>query len=142
MSLGGFGYSQSMYDAMSFGKSLYDTLFVVAAGNSGSDNNSSPTYPASYDLDNIISVAATDQNDNLAAFSNYGSSSVDVAAPGVNIYSTYLNFEQKFIEDFESASIPNLPSTFVNDWSLYNWQTANSTDNKFVKPNSGYNKFE
>src|SRR3989338_3581027 len=47
MSLGG-AYSQSIYDAMSFGKSLYDTLFVVAAGNSGSDNNSSPTYPASY----------------------------------------------------------------------------------------------
>lgn len=139
MSIGGGEYSQVIYDAMKFGISLHDTLFIVAAGNEGSNNDTTLSYPASYDLDNIISVAATDQNDNLAAFSNYGSSSVDVAAPGVNIYSTYLNFEQKFIEDFESASIPNLPSTFVNDWSLYNWQTANSTDNKFVKPNSGYN---
>jgi hypothetical protein len=60
-------------------------LFVAAAGNDGRDI---PVYPASYDLDNIISVAATDYDDNLALWSNYGSTSVDVAAPGVDIYST------------------------------------------------------
>jgi len=63
-------------------------LFVCAAGNSGTDNDVSPVYPASFDLPNVIAVAATDENDNLAAFSNYGTSSVDVAAPGANILST------------------------------------------------------
>ncbi|MFO0845201.1 MAG: S8 family serine peptidase [Gemmataceae bacterium] len=63
-------------------------IFVAAAGNSGSNNDSSPTYPASLPYDNVLSVAATDRNDNLAGFSNYGASSVDLAAPGVDILST------------------------------------------------------
>jgi hypothetical protein len=63
-------------------------LFVAAAGNGMKNIDTSPYYPASYDLDNIISVAATDQNDNLGMFSNYGAISVDLAAPGVGIYST------------------------------------------------------
>jgi subtilisin family serine protease len=74
-------------------------LFVAAAGNGGDDqtgdDNDSPLfaeYPASFDLPNILSVAATDQNDNLALFSNYGSTSVDVAAPGVDIVSTIPSF--------------------------------------------------
>jgi thermitase len=60
-------------------------LFVVAAGNTGTDNDVTPCYPAAYRLPNLISVAATDQNDRLAPFSNYGPVSVDLAAPGVNI---------------------------------------------------------
>lgn len=63
-------------------------LFVAAAGNSASDNDSKPHYPSNYNLSNIISVGATDDNDKLAYFSNYGAVSVDVAAPGVSIYST------------------------------------------------------
>ena len=55
------------------------------------DNDVMPFYPASYDLDNIISVAASDRNDRKASFSNYGLESVDVAAPGSSIYSCYLN---------------------------------------------------
>jgi subtilisin family serine protease len=65
-------------------------VFVVAAaGNSAANTDSNPFYPASYNLPNIISVAATDQRDNLAPFSNWGPSTVDVAAPGVTIYSTW-----------------------------------------------------
>ena len=72
-------------------------LFVAAAGNGdilghGIDNNEDPYdafYPASEDLDNIISVAASDDDDRLARFSNYGVTSVDIAAPGVSILSTY-----------------------------------------------------
>lgn len=63
-------------------------LFVAAAGNTSSNNNSNPVYPASLPLDNIISVASTDKKGNLAAFSNYGISSVDLAAPGHQITST------------------------------------------------------
>ena len=63
-------------------------LHLMAAGNSGTDNDSRPHYPSSYDLPNKIAVAATDHNDNLANFSCYGATSVDIAAPGVNILST------------------------------------------------------
>ena len=58
-------------------------LFVTSAGNNG---GSAYQYPAAYTLDNIVSVAASDRNDALAPFSNYGSDWVDLAAPGVDIY--------------------------------------------------------
>ena len=63
-------------------------IVVVAAGNSSSNNDFNPVYPASYPEDNIVVAAATDQNDALAGFSNRGFNSVDIGAPGVNIWST------------------------------------------------------
>ncbi|MGD0651289.1 MAG: S8 family serine peptidase, partial [Verrucomicrobiia bacterium] len=63
-------------------------VFCAAAGNESANNDATPTYPASYRLPNMIVVAATDQNDALADFSNYGITTVDLAAPGVNILST------------------------------------------------------
>ncbi|RPI85297.1 MAG: hypothetical protein EHM42_06820, partial [Planctomycetaceae bacterium] len=63
-------------------------IFVAAAGNSASNNDLSPFYPATYGLENMLSVAATDRNDNLATFSCYGATTVDLAAPGVAILST------------------------------------------------------
>lgn len=66
-------------------------LFVAAAGNSASDNDASPTYPANYPLPNIISVAASTTGDKIALFSNFGKTSVSLTAPGVKIRSTYLN---------------------------------------------------
>jgi subtilisin family serine protease len=63
-------------------------ILCAAAGNDGNNIETDPIYPAAYDNSNIISVAAIDQNNNLASFSNYGSTSVDLAAPGVNIDST------------------------------------------------------
>jgi subtilisin family serine protease len=83
----GGGYSQSEFDVINLFRQSGGIL-VAAASNDSSNNDSYPYYPANYDLDNIISVAATDQNDNLASFSNYGLTTVDVGAPGVNIYST------------------------------------------------------
>lgn len=65
-----------------------DMLFVTAAGNSGTNNNSSPVYPASYALDNLISVTFIDASGRMSAKSNYGISTVDLAAPGIHIYST------------------------------------------------------
>ena len=82
-SYGGGPFSQAEYNAIR----ASDMVFVAAAGNEGRNNDTTPSYPASYNLDNIIAVAATDHNDNLASFSNYGNS-VDIAAPGVNILST------------------------------------------------------
>jgi len=63
-------------------------LMVCSAGNSGTDNDLYPQYPASYNLANIVSVAAADHNDQLGSFSCYGAASVDLAAPGVSILST------------------------------------------------------
>lgn len=64
-------------------------IFVAAAGNYGNNNDANPFYPANYELDNIITVAATDAADSLAWFSNYGKRSVDIGAPGLDIYSTF-----------------------------------------------------
>lgn len=63
-------------------------LFVAAAGNASNNNDTRPSYPSSYRVDNIVSVAAVDNAGELALFSNYGATSVHVAAPGVHIYST------------------------------------------------------
>ncbi len=63
-------------------------LFVASAGNNSLNNDSTPQYPASFNSDNILSVAASDANDNLASFSNVGGASVDLAAPEVAILST------------------------------------------------------
>ncbi len=86
-SWGGGGYSQALEEAI---RAAGDAgiLFVAAAGNDSENNDTYPHYPSSYDLSNIVAVAATDHNDALAGFSNIGAASVDLAAPGVNIYST------------------------------------------------------
>jgi subtilisin family serine protease len=65
-----------------------DILNVCAAGNGNSNNDTTLFYPASYDSPNIVAVAASDESDNRAGFSNYGATLVDLAAPGVNIFST------------------------------------------------------
>jgi len=91
-SFGGSGYNGILENAIHEAGTA-GVLFLAAAGNGGDDsigddNDYEPFYPASYELANVIAVAATDENDTLADFSNYGSTSVDLAAPGVAIYST------------------------------------------------------
>ncbi len=86
-SWGGGGYSQTMYDAISAADDE-GIIFVAAAGNSYTNTDNNPAYPACYDLDNIISVAATTSSDGKAYFSNYGLVTVDLGAPGSGIYST------------------------------------------------------
>ena len=95
-SWGGGRRSKAMQDAIA----ASGALFVASAGNSGS---SKKQYPTGYDLDNIISVAATDHNDELASFSNFGSAWVDLAAPGVNIL---------------SCTIPNNDYSYKNGTSM------------------------
>ena len=87
-SLGGPTYVQAEKDL--FDKLNSAGIFVAAAaGNKATNNDSVASYPASYDCPNIISVAASDKYDDVADFSNYGATSVDLAAPGVDIYSTF-----------------------------------------------------
>jgi hypothetical protein len=87
-SWGGGPFEQALYDAI---KAHMDAgiLFIAAAGNDGTDNDALPHYPSNYFLPNIISVAATDHNDDLAFFSNYGLRTVHVGAPGKSILSTW-----------------------------------------------------
>jgi len=83
-SWGSYTYTQAVKDAID----ASSAVVVCAAGNDTNDNDGGTHhYPSDYTSSNIISVAATDQNDGLASFSNYGATSVDVGAPGVNIYS-------------------------------------------------------
>ncbi|MCL2445229.1 MAG: S8 family serine peptidase [Oscillospiraceae bacterium] len=86
-SWGSRGYSRALRLAIA----QYDGLFVVSAGNNGTNNDTQPMYPASYDSPNIISVASTTQNGSLSGFSNFGVRSVDIAAPGSAIVSTNIN---------------------------------------------------
>jgi hypothetical protein len=86
-SWGGGGYSAAMQTAIQAAGNA-GILFVTAAGNDAANNDVTPHYPAGYNCTNIISVAATDKNDRLASFSCYGATTVDIAAPGVSIYST------------------------------------------------------
>ena len=86
-SWGGGGYSDSLLAAMAF---AYDhhVIFVAAAGNAAANNDASPTYPANYNVPNVISVAATSDLDGLASFSNFGATTVHMGSPGVSIFST------------------------------------------------------
>jgi len=94
-SWGGGGFSQALLDAIERGADR-DIVFVAAAGNTAANNDTNPIYPASYRCtaggtrgwDCVISVAAIDSAGSLATFSGYGTSAVDLGAPGVNIYST------------------------------------------------------
>lgn len=74
-----------------------DILFVAASGNASTNNDRRPHYPSSYNVPNVVSVAALDRNDQLASFSNYGVKSVSIAAPGKDILSTWLGnqYEEK-----------------------------------------------
>ena len=80
-------FSQTLFDAVRKADAA-GHLYVAAAGNDGANNDLTASYPSGYDSANVLSVAATDGTDALANFSNYGFSSVDLAAPGVSILST------------------------------------------------------
>jgi thermitase len=103
-SWGGSGYSAALHDAIAQA-GQQGILFVAAAGNDGvSNDGDSPSYPASFDLPNIVSVAAIDNRDTLADFSNHGVKRVHVAAPGVNVYSTYLGSAYKSLSGTSMAT--------------------------------------
>lgn len=82
-------------------------LFVAASGNSSANADRAPQYPASYNLGNVISVAALNRNDQLAPFSNYGAKSVHLAAPGAAILSTWLG------NDYEEHSGTSMATPVV-----------------------------
>lgn len=136
-------YSHYYLDALLYNAIRdFNGLFVAAAGNDTRDHDSGDSgdimYPAGFraasslgdGLDNIIVVAATNQNDVLSSFSDYGELSVDVAAPGENIYSTVNSYlDDSLNEDFESAVVLQTPDGWSvagdnENWGIYDFEDA------------------
>jgi subtilisin family serine protease len=128
MSLGGTTPNTAIRDALAVNPGV---LFVISAGNDAQNNDPGgvPHYPCAYDpstsgiagaVDNVICVAATNQADNLADFSDFGASTVDVGAPGTEIYSTFpVDAPPSFSDDFEA-----------NDFNA-NWNVTPGSDGGF-----------
>ncbi len=113
------------------------TLFITAAGNTGIDiDNISPLYPASYSFSNIISVTASNQNDGLPLWGNYGAFSVDVAAPGENIYSTVPGRITVWEDNFESD--PAEEWTIEGDWDRTDSEPFGGTYSLTDSPSGNY----
>lgn len=121
-SWGGGGYSLALEEAI---QDAYDAgiLFVAAAGNSSSDNDITPHYPSSYDVNNVVAVASTDHNDNLSGFSCYGLTSVDLGAPGSDIYSTLPGNSYGYLSGTSMAT-PHVAGVAALIWSLYPGMTV------------------
>ncbi len=103
MSLGGPGYSEVFSEAISLA-GTNGVLVVVAAGNDTTNNDATPSYPANYGLSNMITVAATNEDDLLSSFSNYGATTVQIAAPGEDILSTYPTSDYAYLSGTSMAT--------------------------------------
>jgi subtilisin family serine protease len=132
-SWGGGPFSQAIADAITRAEKA-GALFVAAAGNGGADligddNDATPTYPASYTHSNIISVASIDENDKLAASSNFGKTSVDLAAPGVGIYSTVLANSYDF-KSGTSMATPHVSGAIALVWAHPKFEKLSASEIK------------
>lgn len=123
MSLGGpGGASGDILDTAIGVADTYSVLVVAAAGNDGTNNDTTAQYPASYAQPNILAVAATTQSDGIASFSNFGANSVDIGAPGTNILSS-----------IPPARVPlpgcswNFDTGTLEGWTVSTWNNSTNT---------------
>ncbi len=134
-SWGTTGYSAAL-------KSVIDNanaLFVCAAGNSGIDIDDAAFYPASFPSANIISVGASDQMDQLAWFSNYGTVGVDVVAPGIRIYSLDNGLGLLWSENFDDGNLDGWTTGGTgNDWGAAPPPYGQATNALASSPNEDY----
>jgi subtilisin family serine protease len=102
-SWGGGAFSKTLEDAIG-AAAASGALFIAAAGNSRADTDRTPQYPGALPDDCVVTVAATDNADQLASFSNFGATSVDLAAPGVDVLSTYPGADYKTLSGTSMAT--------------------------------------
>jgi subtilisin family serine protease len=131
-SWGGAGYNSAMVTAID-ALGTADIVFCAAAGNDGTDNDASPHYPSSYTNSNIIAVTAVDHNG--AQWYNYGATSVDIAAPGVEILSTIpgANSYTPAPGDIIYADMDTYPGSWTTGGTR-DWQVTSTEDPFLVNP--------
>lgn len=153
LSLGGGSFDSAMSSSISAAKSS-GVLFVTASGNSGEnvDGGSGMMYPCAYTQDNVLCVAALNQDYTLASYSNYGSTSVDVGAPGTNVLSAWHGSLSTVASDsltsgwnktsttstgwgYKSLNFGSPVNCLVNpsNYNYYSAKYANSTDDRIWK---------
>lgn len=115
-SWGGGAYSETLRAAIETHNEA-GIMFVAASGNDSINNDITPSYPASYDLPGIVSVANTTRTDSLAVLSNYGAETVDLGAPGSNIPSTYIDNGYVYMSGTSMAS-PHVAGVAALIWSI------------------------
>src|SRR5215813_7278478 len=126
-SWGGGGFSQALLDAINAANSN-DMLFVAAAGNNSSNNDTTPFFPANYTAPNVVAVAATNNNDQLASFSNFGSNTVHLGGPGVSVLSTTIGNTYSFFSGTSMAT-PHVSGAAALVLSVCSLDTAGLKNN-------------
>jgi subtilisin family serine protease len=117
-------FSPVLYNAVRNARA-YGHVFIAAAGNNGINNDGpGASFPSSFNLDNVLAVAATDKNDRLASFSDYDATTVDLAAPGVDILSTTPHNTYSVFSGTSMAA-PHMTGVVALVWGLHpNWTYA------------------
>ena len=141
MSLGGGGFDQTFKDAITAAQGS-DVVVVVAAGNDGANNDTTPTYPCNFGQANLptptlnlICVAALDQTYALASFSNFGLNSVHVGAPGTNILSTWPGTSATINDGFNSGGVLNW-TTSGGGWAYASQLIGGQTFDVLTNPSN------
>ncbi|WP_442919568.1 S8 family serine peptidase [Methanoculleus sp.] len=133
-SWGGGGYSQALADAIA----ETPALVVCAAGNDALNNDLNPHYPSSYASENILAVAASTNTEQLASFSHFGATSVDVAAPGENILSTCVTKVTAFSDAMDSLDTWDVEAPWGLNRSYYTSAPSAADDSPagYYSPNT------
>ncbi len=130
-SWGGGGYSSAMNTAINNARSA-GHVFVAAAGNSATNNDTTANYPSNYSADNVVAVASTDHKDLLSSFSNYGATQVDLAAPGSGIYSTLPNNRYGSLSGTSMAT-PHVTGALALVWSADTTQSYSTVISRVLQ---------